>query len=100
MKPNCSKHIVPEYLQDLRQVAIDIADMPYDKLMDFFHFLSLKIRQDGDKDIAGGRDQLGIELNKLATEINGARFITEKIWNICEPYMRKKEENEKWKKEE
>jgi hypothetical protein len=29
---NCSKHIVPEYLSNLEQVANDILDMPYDKV--------------------------------------------------------------------
>ena len=93
-KPNCSKHIVPEYLKDLRQVAIDIGDMPYDKLYEFLGHLSLKINDDAMKDIDGGRLKLGRKLTRLANDIDDARFEAVDIWKICEPYMTKNNNND------
>lgn len=43
---SCSKHIVPEYLQDLKKVSEDIADMPYDKVVEFLQHLEKKINKD------------------------------------------------------
>jgi hypothetical protein len=87
-KSNCSKHKVPEYLKDLGQVASDIADMPYDKVVEFFDHLALKLEFDAENDRKGGRVRLFILLRHAAFRVGEARESFEKIWDLCKPYMK------------
>jgi hypothetical protein len=87
-KPNCKKHIVPEYLCDLKQVATDLADMPYDKVSEFFNHLTEKLGKDADNDHNGGRYRLSILLSSTWSQSKEMKEMFEKIWKLCEPYMK------------
>jgi hypothetical protein len=89
-KPNCSKHIVPEYLTDLEKVATDLADMPYDKLSEFFEHFTVKLSKDADNDHDGGRYRLSILLTSAWIQSIEMKDVFQKIWKLCEPYMKQK----------
>jgi hypothetical protein len=85
---DCSKHKVPEYLNNLEQVANDIGDMPYDKVSEFFGYLQIKIQKDSENDGKGGRHRLSILLGRAAFNISTIRDQFIKIWELCKPYMK------------
>lgn len=85
---NCSKHKVPEYLQDLEKVATDLADMPYDKLVEFFDHLQKKLSKDSDRDHELGHYRLSILLSNSYLNVIELRDTFKKIWNLCEKYMK------------
>ena len=90
MKPNCSKHIVPEYLKDHEQVAIDLCNMPYNVLAEHFHHMKNKLCIDSENDSAGERYRLANDLEDLAKLMRESEDLTKEIWKICEPYMKNK----------
>lgn len=85
---DCSKHKVPEYLSNLKQVANDIGDMPYDKVAEFLEYLEKKIHMDSVKDGEGGRRRLSLLLSRASYQITILRIQFEKIWELCKPYMK------------
>ena len=87
-KPNCAKHKVPEYLLNLEQVANDIADMPYDKVAEFFGYLSEKVKADAVNDWNGGRAKLGVALLLVSLTTTRVKAIFEEAWAICKPFMK------------
>ena len=84
---NCKYHIVPAYLSDLEQVAKDIADMPYDKVGEFFYHLEKKLSIDSQKDKEGGRIILACNLKKCENQARLMKNQFDIIWKICEPHM-------------
>lgn len=88
-KPNCKNHIVPDYLCDLNQVATDLADMPYDKLSEFFNCFMLKIAKDADNDYDDERYKLAMLLTHAEIYSEKLRDEFREIWKLCEPYMKK-----------
>jgi len=87
MKNNCSKHIVPEYLTDLKKVSEDICNMPYDKVIELFGHMEKKLKIDAEKDHKGGRLKLWILLNHCSFRIGRVKEEFEKVWEVCKPYM-------------
>lgn len=90
VKPNCEKHKVPEYLCDLKLVATDLADMPYDKLSEFFEHFTEKMAFDANNDFDGERFQVAEYLTHAEIYSEKMKFVFEKLWKICEPYMKEK----------
>lgn len=88
MKSNCSKHKVPDHLKDLKQVATDLSDMPYDKIMEFFGYLETKLNKDADNDYKGGRFLLSNKLKQSVFRVGKVKEVFEEIWKICEPFMK------------
>jgi len=86
---DCSKHIVPEYLSNLEQVAEDILDMPYDKVAELFGYMEKKSMKDSNKDGEGGRTQLSLELSRTSFSISIVKEHFQRIWKLCKPYMTK-----------
>ena len=74
------------YLDDL---ARDIADMRYDKILLFLRFLSKCIIVDGKKDKKAGRAKLAKLLSDCGEDIAISADRMEEIWELCEPYMTK-----------
>jgi len=85
---NCSKHNVPEYLQDLKKVANDLADMPYDKMVEFLGHLEEKLSIDSENDGKGKRYVLSLFLADSAIKVDELKRVFEKIWKLCKPYMK------------
>jgi len=67
------KHQIPSYLDDLKQVAYDIADMPYNKVAYFFYCLGTKLESDSENDRKGGRYFLAHELKKASLYIENRK---------------------------
>ena len=86
---DCSKHIVPEYLSNLEQVANDLADMPYDKLVEFFGHFEKKVMIDSKKDGEGGRVQLSVLLSRASFSLSVVKIQFQDIWKLCKPFMNK-----------
>ncbi len=74
------------YLDDL---ARDIANMRYDKILLFLRFLSKCITVDGEKDKKAGRTKLAKLLDDCGEDIALSADRMEEIWELCEPYMPK-----------
>lgn len=87
-KPDCSNHIVPEYLQDLKKVAIDIANMPYDKVEEFFKHYKEKMEIDSDNDFDGERFRVSFLLSQAEIHSDKLESIFNELWKICKPYMK------------
>ena len=87
-KPNCKHHIVPEYLSDLNKTAQDLADMPYDKLAEFFYYFKMKLLIDSENDGKGGHPTLSNGLLKTSLKSEELEEEFNKIWKICKPYMK------------
>lgn len=85
---NCKNHIVPEYLSDLEKVATDLADMPYDKLSEFFGHLEKKVMKDSVKDGEDGRRRLSLLLSRTSHQIKMIKEQFDRIWELCKPYMK------------
>jgi len=88
MKSDCSKHIVPEYLSDLKKVAEDICDMPYDKVIEFLEHAERKLIRDANNDRKGGRLKLWILLTNSAFRIRETTREFEKVWEVCKKHMK------------
>jgi hypothetical protein len=83
------KHHIPEYLENLKQVAEDIGDMPYDKVAYFICMLQTKLEKDSLNDEKGGRFLLSNELKKASIEACRLKERFLKIWDTCKKYMPK-----------
>jgi hypothetical protein len=87
---NCSKHkkTVEKYDGSLKDLAEDIGDLHYEELGKLFHHLSQKLMRDGMKDRQAGRTKLGKELMSPAANLEYASQGIERVWKICQPYMK------------
>ena len=74
------------YLDDL---ARDIADLRYDKILLFLRFLSECIIKDGIKDGKAGKKKLAKLLSDCGEDIAISADRMSEIWDLCEPYMPK-----------
>jgi hypothetical protein len=83
------KHHIPEYLENLKQVAEDIGDMPYDKMAYFLYMLQIKLEKDSLNDKRGGRFLLSDGLKKASIETCHLKERFLKIWDICKKHMPK-----------
>jgi len=88
LKPNCSKHSIPDYLSDLKKVASDLADMPYDAVAEFFKHFEKKLIIDTGNDRAGGR--VATMLSAASMKAEEMEEVFEKAAKICKPYMNSK----------
>jgi len=87
MKNNCSKHIVPEYLSDLKQIAEDIGNMPYDKVVEFFDHFEKKLKKDAKSDFKDGRLKLYTLLSVCIVRTKNIKQSFENVWDLCKRYM-------------
>lgn len=72
---------------DLKQVAEDIASMPYDKVAFFLYSLQNKIEMDSENDKKGGRLLLANELKRASLETEHLKERFMKIWGLCKKHL-------------
>jgi hypothetical protein len=79
---------VPEYLSNLKQVANDIGDMPYEKVVEFFEHLQTKIKKDSES-ISDKKMRLSLLLERAAFNLYVDQDQFKKICEICKEYDKK-----------
>lgn len=83
-------NIPSKYSWTLEELTVEIGNLKYDSLRDFFALLSQKILEDSEADKWRWRIQLSIKLRELSDKLKDAELLSDEIWNICEPYMKQK----------
>ena len=82
---------VLKYAGTLQDLARDIANLRYDKIVEFLGYLATEINQQAVGDKEKGREQLASALEIAAKLLDKAAHKFEGIWRICEPYIKEKE---------
>ena len=77
-----------EHYPDAKILAEEIGNLKYDSLANFFQELSNKFLRDAKADSYKGRKKLAKHLDALYSHSQSMKFEAEKLWEICEPYMR------------
>lgn len=88
---DCSKHKKEVAgISDMKLLAEMIGDLNYESLNNFLAHLSLKIRDDANKDYVGNREKLATELHIAADCIGKSREAIAAAWKISKPFMESK----------
>ena len=90
-KPNCSKHPtkIVGWEASLQALARAIGRMRYDKTAEFLRHLAWDLQDQSNEDRAAGRGMLAAKLVGCRFKVDEAASDMERIWKICEPYMKK-----------
>ena len=72
----------------MKEVAADIATLRYDALHDLLIELSIKLREDAEKDQDKGRLMLAGHLVQASLDILRAAVDIKMAWSVCEKHMR------------
>ncbi|MBL4665366.1 MAG: hypothetical protein JKY23_05385 [Nitrospinaceae bacterium] len=86
-KPNCEYHPTSIKGFTLKQLAVAVGDLRYDKKAEFLSHLSDKLQADSKDDRDGNRPRLAGFLGYAAREIKSAQKQILRCWGICKPYM-------------
>ena len=79
---------IDKYDGSLEALAEDLGNLRYDALANFLQFLSVKLSQDGEKDLSRNRVKLASCLKQGSSELKKASIAIEKAWNISSPYCK------------
>jgi len=75
------------YEGGMEKLIADISNLRYDALQSFLNDLSLKLRQDGNKDRTRGRPILSGHLEKAADKLLETAAAVSIAWMLCKPHM-------------
>lgn len=78
---------VEKYSGSLEELAIDIGNLRYDALEQFFMYLHEKISSDAFKDNARGREQLANLLWGISDALLDVESDARRAWEICKEYV-------------
>ena len=81
---------VEGYDGTLKDLATAIGNMSYDQVALFIQALSDDILRQAHADLGRGRSKLAESLYATAESLNKAKEEMDKVWEICEPYMKDK----------
>lgn len=81
------KHPI-ELNPSVEEVAVELANMRYDRISVFLATLRDEIIQQAAGDAGRGRQKLAGLLLQHATDLNTAIETMDQIWKLCEPHMR------------
>jgi hypothetical protein len=79
---------IEKYDGTLQELTVDIGNLRYDALADFFRLLSEKIETDAVKDRSSERYKLAVSLCACAEKLREASADIDRSWKICEPYTK------------
>jgi hypothetical protein len=71
----------------VEEVAVELANMRYDRISVFLSTLRTEIIQQAAGDAGRGRQKLAGLLVQHAADLNAAIETMDKIWKLCEPHM-------------
>jgi len=80
-----------KHYPDPKILAEEIGNLKYDSLANLFQELSNKFLKDAKADSFRGRKKLAKYLDALYSHSQMMKFEAEKLWKICEPYMKENE---------
>jgi len=72
----------------LKELAHAIGSMRYDKVAEFLAEFAKELEQQSEGDKKCGHAQLAALLKSTSEQIGVTQVQMEKIWRLCEPYMR------------
>lgn len=75
---------------DLKSLARAICDLKYDKTAEFIQELAKALEEDEKADLERGRVKLSTRLGQAANALHRAHTKMIKVWEVCEPFMKKK----------
>lgn len=82
---------VEGYDGSLRELAQAIGKMRYDRVAEFLGEFAEEFERQHEGDKAKGRARLAVLLKTVSEELELTQKQVEKIWHLCEPYMRDEE---------
>lgn len=84
---------VEGYEGSLEELARAIGKMRYDKIAEVLKYLAEDLERQSEGDRAAGRAKLAAMLHEVSGQIGVAKEQMDKIWNLCEPYMKSDEKH-------
>ena len=79
---------VEGYDGPLENLARAIGKMRYDKIAEVLKYLAEDLERQSRGDKAKGRAKLATMLHEVSTQIGVAKEQVDKIYTLCEPYMK------------
>lgn len=79
---------VEKYNGTLEELAKAVGNMKYDKTAEFIERLADELLRQAKGDYEKGRTKLAYRLRKTATRLYNSKKDMDKVWEICEPYMK------------
>lgn len=76
------------YRGTLEELARSIGEMRYDKIAEVLRHLAEDLERQSKGDAARGRTKLAAMLRENSAQLHLAREQMEKIYKLCEPYMK------------
>jgi propanediol dehydratase small subunit len=84
---------VEGYDDSLEHLARAIGKMRYDKIAEILRYLAEDLERQSEGDRAAGRVKLAAMLHEVGGQVGIAKEQMDKIWNLCEPYMKSDEKH-------
>ena len=87
---SCEKHPlqVAGYDGTLQDLAKEVGNLRYDKIVEFMRALRNDLHEQAVKDISAGRTQLGATLERASVALYPSEQALEEAWKISEPHMK------------
>ena len=82
---------IPGY-DNVKEVAEAIRRLRYDALRDLLSYLAEGFQEDSTEDMTRGRQKLSNNLCDLAIIIEQAENKADDIWNVCQPYVKNRQD--------
>ena len=80
---------VPGWDGSLKELAINVASMRYDKVAEFLKYFAQEINKQAKGDLEKSRAQLGGKLLRVSFALNSIVGEFNNIWRLCKPHMNK-----------
>ena len=73
----------------LKNLAVKIIDMRYDKVLNFFEYLAQKFKLDSENDTKNNKPQLSKLLLEISEDLEAIIQKLKVVWQICKNYENK-----------
>lgn len=80
---------VQGYEGELASLAQQVSAMRYDLVIEFYEHSVAELRRQAAGDRVKGRTQTAAALEESADELEKFIIKMQRVWRICEPYMKK-----------
>ena len=87
---SCEKHSlrVAGYDGTLQDLAKEVGNLRYDKIVEFLRALRNDLHEQALKDTSAGRTKLGATLERASVALYPTEQALGEAWHISEPYMK------------
>lgn len=86
MKKDCINHPVKVKGKDLKELAFEIENLRYDKVIEFLDHLEGAFKDRAGRDYKAGKTSLCYGLTMAGLKLSEASEIMKDVWKICKKY--------------